>query len=810
MRAGGLRILACLLALVVIGGTVIAPPAGASRGSQPGSLDSSFGHNGQVFFRAPATLASSSITGMVRQPDGDLVLEQRRESTTSSGKRREIERRLPDGRPDPSFGKDGRVAVSAGGGLALRPDGGILVGTGSCHGTAVILLGPHGAKDSNFGTNGCSASVGFRIGLIVVQEDGRILLAGSAYYCPPCGHDVQLGSETALARLLPDGSRDPSFGKDGVVLTHGEYGLEGAVPTGLAPAGDGGLLVSAGHMLLRFSASGAPDPGFGHGGKVEVGGLAKALVVLPDGRIVLASLSPGPSWAEVGDFVLSRFRSDGTPDTSFGDAGTTAIDIGVDDIPLALAPTPGEGVLLAGESGGGEDCSVLCQFAPVLLRIGPSGTLDPTFGEGDGVAELPSPERPESGPHQGLAALVSAPGGEAFLAGGPGSGGDAYVIARGSSGAPSKSFGEGGVLVERHRLPSNTEATGLAVEPNGGIAVAAEGNPGVHEWGGFLLGFRRDGRPDRGPGSLGGVVPTLARGQIQPGGSGRLVAWEDEGHYLLRVGKGGRVDRSYGTNGEARLPTGFRARSFLAGADGAVTVVGRVHGRPGMAVYRANARGRPDARFGKDGLAVASFGPKVGAEGRAALLEPGGRVVVTGWAGASAAAARLLPDGRLDPSFGHAGRSRHLLGYASVGTQVAALGNGVVIACTSEETSGRKLAGIVRLDRFGRRVRAFGRGGAVPPGAAPPPLSLLSTGRRIVLVSDYPRRRLGGVLLRAYRSDGSLDRGFGHRGRARGGVDQRKIFQPVAAARQPDGKIVVVGTAGAWFAGNQTELLRFR
>jgi hypothetical protein len=89
------------------------------------------------------------------------------------------------------------------------------------------------------------------------------------------------------------------------------------------------------------------------------------------------------------------------------------------------------------------------------------------------------------------------------------------------------------------------------------------------------------------------------------------------------------------------------------------------------------------------------------------------------------------------------------------------------------------------------------------------PLKILPSRTGFVLVGD---RLTGGVLLRAYRRDGTVDRRFGRGGSASAATEQRgPIYHPRTAARSRDGDIVVAGTLGSGSnPGDRVELLRFR
>jgi uncharacterized delta-60 repeat protein len=813
VEAAGLRTLAGLVAVWTLA-IVVVQDAGAAPKGRPGTLDRTFGHRGKVFAAAPPTKAHSEFGSAVRETDGDLVLELRRETRRREGGVRELERRLPDGTLDRSFGKDGRVILGTGAGIALRTDGGILVGTSSCQGKggSVSLFDQRGARVRSFGTQGCGQSLPFTASLISVDANGRILLAGALGYCPPCGHDVIPRSETVVARLLPNGDRDPSFGKDGVVRTRADYGVlptggvgeESLRPTGIAPTGDGGAVISAGKLLLRLDADGMLKPDFGANGVAEVGGHTAGLLLLPDGSIVVTATVGEYAWATFGEIIVSRFRSDGTLDPGFGSGGTAHLSLPAEATARAVAATPGDGIMVAGEFSAGRDCRGRCSATPVLARLGPNGQPDPAYGSG-GVAELPPP--PNTGYSSlGVSALVVAPDGTTVVVGGP-SAYDAFAIARAPDGTPSSGFGEGGTLIEHHYLPPDLEVSGFALKHGGGFTVAAEGTAGTHEYGGFLLRFRKNGRQRPGP-SGNGVAPTLARGEIQPSRGDRVVSWWEGHSSLLAVGRHGGIFRRYGKKGAVELPRGFHARAIDEGPRGGVTVVGTVGAQRAMAVYRLNRHGAPVAGFGRRGLATVRFGRKR-ALAYAALVQADGGVVLTGWVNGRTGAARLLPNGRLDRRFGHRGRLPNLLGRGSYGTQIDSFGRGVVIASTTDRTP-RSLAGIVRLDRRGRRIRGFGHRSAIRPRTRGKPFALLTGNGRVVVVTGVENspRIGGGVELRAYRANGSIDRRFGRRGLARGGVGQAKYFDPVAAVQQRDGKICVVGSAwnGAY---GQVELLRF-
>ena len=140
---------------------------------------------------------------------------------------------------------------------------------------------------------------------------------------------------------------------------------------------------------------------------------------------------------------------------------------------------------------------------------------------------------------------------------------------------------------------------------------------------------------------------------------------------LARLHVDGSIDRTFGDEGKivAALPgpkPGLRAVStdasgnILACGTTPITDTGL-----DMFVARFDATGRPDRTFGVNGSTLVDFG--VGRDDAvAATVQPDGAIVVVGEATTGSptlrhtlpAVVRLLPNGRLDPTFGIGGRVR--------------------------------------------------------------------------------------------------------------------------------------------------------
>lgn len=227
---------------------------------------------------------------------------------------------------DASYGTDG-TALSGerldaewfGGEVALPPaatvldDGSVLFAGRTPRGLVVQRLDPSGAPDRAFGSAGTApvAIDGGSPGLLVAP-DGRLILAGT-----------RTGGVVRVARLLPDGSLDRTFGSDG----YSDRTLPGAPPANVRIARDdaGRIVVTAGGTdqmhLWRLRADGADDPSF-------VGATVRQLsyvgyAILPIGIVTMADgstfvLAERPADLPEDQQLLLRFDADGRYDRLIG------------------------------------------------------------------------------------------------------------------------------------------------------------------------------------------------------------------------------------------------------------------------------------------------------------------------------------------------------------------------------------------------------------------------------------------------------------------------------------------------------------
>jgi uncharacterized delta-60 repeat protein len=160
----------------------------------------------------------------------------------------QLERRLADGRLDPSFGRGGRVAFSLGADSleprSLRIDSrGRLLIIGSAFGSddrsqpVTLRFTPDGRADATWGVQGRSIAPspqGDAVGVdVLALADDSVLLLGQL--------EAAASDRVALWRLRSDGGVDAGFGRSGVMLASG---LDGVVALNLQLGDDGAALIA--------------------------------------------------------------------------------------------------------------------------------------------------------------------------------------------------------------------------------------------------------------------------------------------------------------------------------------------------------------------------------------------------------------------------------------------------------------------------------------------------------------------------------------------------------------------------------------
>jgi uncharacterized delta-60 repeat protein len=359
--------------------------------AQTGILDPTFGIGGKVIsdFFTPGDRANA----VAIQPDGRILVAGRCDDANFRS-RFALARYNTNGSLDSSFGSSGKIVAIFSGlddearALALQPNGAIVVAGLATDANlnvnfALARFNPDGSPDASFGIGGRVTTdfVGERdeANAVTLQPDGRIVVAGLSI-------NSALNSDFALARYNPDGSLDATFDADGKAVT--DFAAFGDQANGVAIQTDGRIVAagvtsdsdaSTDFALARYNPNGSLDSSFDGDGLVitdfsSPSDGAKAVALQKDGRIVAAGFAEGQG-ADLGDFALARYNSNGSLDAAFGLAGRVITDFaGVTDSANALAIQADGRIVAAGSGSFTADGS---DFA--LARYNPSGALDASF-----------------------------------------------------------------------------------------------------------------------------------------------------------------------------------------------------------------------------------------------------------------------------------------------------------------------------------------------------------------------------------------------------------------------------------------------
>lgn len=361
-----------------------------------GDLVPVFGTGGVLDLSTFFATESLGFEGPAVQPDGRMVVA----GTIGVGDEYEIRvlRIDSSGALDSQFGVQGIVNLDIGSGLEkprevfVLPDKAILVvgvtdASSSASNSFIARLLPDGTPDPNFGSGGVvieNLAPGFAdiIFRSAVQHDGKLLIGtdGNSVY-----------------RLLPDGSRDSSFGVDGRSSTRNGFSATSA----LAQGDDGFIYVGGGHsflnddqnfLLTRVFPTGGADANFADQAVAEVEASATNdfvtdLAITSDGFITIVGLTDGgtlPDGSSQRGSAVARVAPDGTPDSTFGDNAVTKLMVpGRRVLARSIELAPDGRILVAGNTLA-SDGTHLEIFVARLLA---DGQLDMSFGSG-GYVEI--------------------------------------------------------------------------------------------------------------------------------------------------------------------------------------------------------------------------------------------------------------------------------------------------------------------------------------------------------------------------------------------------------------------------------------
>lgn len=466
---------------------------------------------------------------------------------------------------------------------------------------------------------------------------------------------------------------------------------------------------------------------------------AGKVLIQADGKIITVG---GIENGEHGSILIVRYRTDGSLDPTFGEGGLLNFgNFGVGDAELQSDGKIVLGGSITTSSGNGDF---------IVTRYNPNGTLDINFGN-QGVVTTDFNGRGDIGWD-----VAIQPDGKIIVAGtAQTSGENDFAVARyNSDGSPDSSFGNGGKKTTTIG-GFQVGAYAVAVQPDGKIVVA-----GATVFEGFCFATVRylpNGDLDTSFDSDGIVITNTSNSVgepssvvIQPDGK-ILLGGDDINIVLIRYNPNGSLDTTFGGTGIVR--TTIRAQEtcneLKLQTDGKIVVVGTSYLSSSVlnfTVLRYNTNGTLDSGFGTGGAVFTEFDNNHEVAYSVAI-QPDGKIVAAGTDNQrqyDTIVIRYNPNGTLDATFG---------------------GDGIVV------------------NDFGSDV-SDGRAVIIQPDG-----KILIAGTANDFTSTY-------IAVARYNVNGTLDTSFGSAGKV---VTRSPQGNARAIALQPDGKIIVAGTASGDF-----------
>ena len=585
-------------------------------------------------------------------------------------------------------------------------------------GTSSVVFADDGDLDPDFGVGGIVSEPFYNanadISEMALQSDGKIVTCGDSM------HDENV--DIHLVRFNTDGSLDPSFGEDGMVMTDVDNLTNNC--DALFIQDDGKILVAGSSYhphsdtrtlltMVRYTTDGTLDSSFGTGGIVQtaINDLFFDIfsVIVRHNKIIV-----GVAFNMADNMILVQFNDDGSIDNTFGINGIVDPNLNNFYYLNEMIVQSDEKILVVGTI---ENNS---QLDMGLIRFNRDGSLDTGFGMG-GIASY---ER--SGTEYGNDLVIQNDGrivavGDAYN----GSDWDFEIVRFLPSGELDPAFGVGGLVLSDFNALSDF-ANAVALQGDGKIlVVGSSGNNLARDVSlarftseGFLdVNFGVDGKVlydfEDGYGQASSVI--LDGNHIIVGGS-----WSDYWEWsidktteavLIRFTSEGAQETSFGTDGRVIFHgiADVQIHDVILQSDSKILVAGHTSGAMFDDIYlaRYESDGSPDLTFGEDGVVVMSFSPSDD-QASALALQNDGKILVLGFSynmdkqNYEMIIVRYTNTGQIDLSFGDEGKTFFDdLGYSWFMKDIVFDSNGMIIVAGQQYGGGYSDIGVVRFTQDG-------------------------------------------------------------------------------------------------------------
>ena len=538
-------------------GGINIPSAAFERYTQDGVLDTTFGTDGKVV--TSFGNGYTGLTSMAILPDGKFVAAGSFSPTGQNAIVMIVAKYNADGSLDTTFDTDGKVTTTFGTGttsfgvfISANLDGTITVaGSVFASNNTVLNFGlvqynPNGSLDTTFDGDGKALSLiddGFyQIKSISKDANGNYLVNFS---------DGNPFNYSVIRKYNADISFDAPFGINGQFNTlNSGYGMAENIT--LTSDSKIIMLRSFAFGLIKYNTNGTLDTTFDTDGIVitefeySTDDLKK-IIVLPNDKIIAVGTSRyrQPNNAYFSNIVLSKYNSNGSLDTSFGDLGKVYAVFGENVYSLlnSFVQTDGKIIVNAYYSVFPSN-----DLFFELIRFNSDGTLDTTFGTNGKILT-----------NQGVFTLMNPM--------------DGKFLFESVNYLPSGDYEH---IIKRY---TNNGSIDTTFGTNGAVTYNNGNSP-------YDLKFalQQDGK-------------ILVSGTSYSSGSNSQF-------FTLRYTVDGSLDNTFGTNGQVITPMQGYVYSNFVQSDGKIVVVGM---SGGLSSVRYNSNGTIDTSYGTNGIAFSSL-----------------------------------------------------------------------------------------------------------------------------------------------------------------------------------------------------------
>lgn len=388
-----------------VGASVVLAATAAVVFAAGGSLDTGFGTGGVV----TVAVNQGQVNEVVAQTDGKVVVcgweSTGRVNELGQGiNEAQVRRFAANGALDAAYGTGGLVRLfGTWGGIvwdhALDASGRTVAGGESAirsvagkgrkqvisytKTATVVRLNTNGSLDTTFGSGGIvqttiSGSTGSSVGQVMIQPDGRIVVAGIAMFLDSSvigGTDVQ----PFVARYLASGATDTSFGTGGITVDASYTGQNTSTMYGAALQSTGDIVVGVSRFpnlwaVIRFTPAGVIDTGFAAiSGPDTIWGVSVDRL----DRIVVTGQTPSVS--AVYDVRAARYLPNGAADASFGTGGGVTITGNYNQQARTRARFQSDDKMVFSV---GLRPTTVAHLVASTIRLTDAGALDTTYGTG--------------------------------------------------------------------------------------------------------------------------------------------------------------------------------------------------------------------------------------------------------------------------------------------------------------------------------------------------------------------------------------------------------------------------------------------